>query len=73
MPKISIQKLVSKYALIPQSRVDEVHALLFDPVRKKVRYGAWSALINQLLQEWVDKQHKEQKDFRKLQEERARG
>lgn len=33
---------------------NKVDLLLMDPARKRVKYGARSALISQLLQEWVD-------------------
>jgi len=37
----------------------EVDVLLMDPLTGKIRYGAWSQLIEQLLREWVDRQRVE--------------
>lgn len=36
----------------------EVELLLLDPVRGRASYGDRSALINTLLEEWVEKQRK---------------
>jgi len=39
---------------IPTTLLDKIDLLLFDPVRGRVRYGARSKLIQQLLKRWVD-------------------
>jgi hypothetical protein len=41
---------------IPESVMARVSLLLFDPVRGARKHGAMSALVSQLLREWVEKQ-----------------
>lgn len=41
---------------IPTSLAAKVELLLFDPTTNKPKYGGRSALIQQLLREWVEKQ-----------------
>lgn len=43
---------------LPGSLVDEVEELLHDPVRRNVRYGAFAALVTELLEKWVDDRRK---------------
>ena len=41
---------------VPVDVAAQVELLLLDPVRQKVQHGARSALITQLLREWVEEQ-----------------
>jgi len=39
---------------MPSDLAAEVELLLFDPVKEEVTYGARSALIEELLRDWVE-------------------
>lgn len=57
MPKASpseIQEVIT--ARVPKSVADEVRERLQDPLRRKVRYGALSELIEELLRGWLKEQ-----------------
>jgi hypothetical protein len=41
---------------IPQSVRERLDILLWDPVRKKPKYGAFSKLVTKLLRAWIKKQ-----------------
>lgn len=46
-----------KYVIsVPSTLSAKVELLLFDPVTQKPLYGGRSALITQLLREWVERQ-----------------
>lgn len=49
-------KRVREVLSIPESVLCKVELLLFDPMKGKVQHGAKSALVTQLLREWVAKQ-----------------
>ena len=44
---------IEKSIHLPQSLVEEVEELIWYPVRGKVRYGAFSTLVTDLLRGWV--------------------
>ncbi len=43
---------------IRESIDTQVHLLLYDPHKKRIRYGAYSALVNQLLASWLGEKGK---------------
>ena len=50
MPKVELKRTI---ILIEAPLLKQVDALLFDPVRNKLTYGARSQLVNELLRMWV--------------------
>lgn len=42
--------------VVPQPLMSEVRLLLLNPTYSKIRYGALSGLLTELLQKWVDEQ-----------------
>lgn len=48
-----------KHLSLPSSLVLEVENILHDPVRGKIRYGAFAELVTQLLHTWVEERKKE--------------
>lgn len=38
---------------LPASLVAKLRIILYDPIRKRTRYGALSGLVASLLEEWV--------------------
>lgn len=54
--KTTPHQAVEKKVSLRANTVAKVELLLFDPVRNRVKYGGWSALINQLLEQWLDDQ-----------------
>lgn len=46
---------VHKKLALPQSIVAQVDLKLYSDLEQTVPYGAWSALVAQLLQEWLKK------------------
>lgn len=52
--------MITKHVYLPISVVAEVElALPFDEVRKIVKQGAWSHLVEALLREWLAKNREE--------------
>lgn len=47
---------VSKELSLPSSLVAEVELRLYDPTTGRVRYGAFAALVERLLREYLDKE-----------------
>ena len=53
-----LDRPVHKRIHIPSSVHDEVEIILSDPLSGRPRWGAFSALVTQLLREWLDKRRK---------------
>ena len=49
-------KFVSVLISLPIEVSADVDLALFDPIRGKIKYGARSRLVSQLLQSWLKKQ-----------------
>ncbi len=56
-----LDRPIEKCISLPGTLVYQIEILNIDPLTNKVRYGALSKLITQLLREWVQKQQKEAK------------
>lgn len=49
----------SRICYIPEDLSAEIDMLLADPLKQKVMYGSFSALVSTLLRQWVDERRKE--------------
>ncbi len=47
---------------LPETLKAEVDLLLFDPVRGKRQYGAFSGLVSKLLRDWIKREQEETND-----------
>lgn len=70
MPPRKLDPVIEWKLTVPSSLSARVEFQLFDPVRGKPKYGARSALINQLLTEWVEKQEQAQKRMARQRDSR---
>jgi len=50
---------VAVFVSLPASLNAKLELLLFDPTTNKPKYGGRSALIQQLLREWIERQQRE--------------
>ena len=62
MPKKRPEELVRIKVSLPASLVAQLNLHFFDPVYGKPEYGKRSALIEQLLRDWLKGQKNEQQD-----------
>lgn len=49
-------RYVGRKVRLPEPLDQKVHLLLLDPLRGRVRSGAWTQLMTSLLQRWVNEQ-----------------
>lgn len=51
-----VDRPVRKELSLPSSIVAEVELRLYDPSLQRVKYSAFSALVERLLREWLEKE-----------------
>lgn len=59
-PRHEVRKVGLKIR-IPEPLYQQIHLLLLDPMRGRVRNGAWTRLSTELYQRWVNEQISQQR------------